>query len=305
MLTRQKIVIRLLGDGGGTQTKLELTKLCFLLAKEGRSEHLKTFYEFVPYKFGPYSFTLAHELGNLAKDGLLVTQNETVELTAKGKKVYRQALEARLARDIELLWHNYSELDQKELIDRVYKKYPWFTVNSQFSSKRKMQKSTADCANYTIGYQSFQVDGLLNKLLECGIGTLIDTRSNPVSRRYGFHKSSLSKLCSSVGIVYSHRPEVGIPSSWRQELETDAEYRKLFHRYEVEILPAQTEAVREIAWQMSDGPAALLCRESEPAHCHRTILANSLSKINGLKIVDLLAPVAEDRLLIKFQTPLV
>lgn len=302
MLNRQKVLLRLLGDHDGHCSKLELTKLAFLLAQEGRSEQLSTFYEFVPYKFGPYSFTLAHELGSLSKEGLVsVSEEEQIELTAKGKKLWRQALEVRLARDVELLHQNYGHIDQKKLIDLVYEKYPWFTANSQFPNKRKAKKIVVEKANYTIGYQSFQVDGLLNRLLESGIKSLIDTRSNPVSRRYGFHKSSLSKLSGLVGIKYEHCPEVGVPSSWRQELQTDGEYKILFKRYEGEVLDEIKDSVERLAEAMKAEPSVLLCRESLPTHCHRTVLAKRLSIINGLETIDL-TPLEEkpDQPLVKF-----
>lgn len=295
MLTRQKILLRLLGDNDGQCSKLQLTKLSFLLAREGRSDHLKTFYEFVPYKFGPYSFTLAHELGSLSKEGLVsMTEENQIELTAKGKKLSKQTLEVRLSRDIELLHQNYSNIEQKKLIDLVYKKFPWFTANSQFPSKRKARKVTAKFVNYTIGYQAFQVDGLLNRLLESGIKCLIDTRSNPISRRYGFHKSTLSKLSDLVGIKYEHHPEVGIPSSWRQELHTDNEYKILFKRYESEILKEAKGSVKSLAAAMKEEPTALLCRESLARHCHRTVLAKRLQEINNLEIVDL-TPTDEEQ----------
>ncbi len=302
MLNRQKILLRLLGDNGGQFSKLQLTKLSFLLAQEGRSEQLKTFYEFVPYKYGPYSFTLTHELGSLVKEGLIIiSDNEQVELTVKGKKLCRQALEVRLSRDIELLNQNYKSFEQNKLIDFVYDKYPWFTANSQFPSKRKAKKVAAKCVNYTIGYQAFQVDGLLNRLLECGIKCLIDTRSNPISRRYGFHKSSLSKLSELVGIKYEHRPEVGIPSSWRQELHTDNEYKILFKRYEAEILKEAKDSVKWLADTMRQEPTVLLCRETLAKHCHRTVLARQLHEINNLEIVDLTPPEEEqNQPLIKF-----
>jgi uncharacterized protein (DUF488 family) len=294
MLNRQKILLKLLSDNDGHCTKLELTKLAFLLSKEGRSEHLKTFYEFVPYKFGPYSFGLSHELGSLTKEGLIsVSDDDQISLTSKGIKTCKQALEARLARDIELLKDNYASLSQSKLVDTVYAKYPWFTMNSQFANRRKAKRVVSECQNYTIGYQSFQVDGLLNRLLECGIKKLIDTRSNPVSRRYGFHKNTLSRLCKLLEIEYEHCPELGVPSSWRQDLETDSEFKALFVRYETEILSQSMTRLKKLASDIKRDPTALLCRETCASQCHRTVLARRLSSINGLALRDL-TPVIEE-----------
>lgn len=291
MLTRQKILLKLLADRQGSCSKLELAKLAFLLANEGKSDQLKTFYEFVPYKFGPYSFTMAHELKTLVKEGCIESAElDVTKLTQKGKRLSSLAMDARLSRDIELINQSYGDLKQSKLLEFVYDKYPWFTVNSQFPKKRKAKIASAKCANYAIGYQSYQVDGLLNKLMEAGIQMLVDTRSNPVSRRYGYHKSSLSQLSKLVGIEYRHCPEVGVPSSWRQDIETESEYEALFERYEKEILCAERESIASLSQIMTNQPSALLCRESDALHCHRSRLADALKKLNKLPVIELCIP---------------
>ena len=302
MLNRQKIILKILGEWKTSRTRLELMKLSFLLAQEGRSEQLKSFYEYVPYKHGPYSFGLYHELSSLSKEGLIAFDgDENICLTSKGAKISRQALEPRLARDLELLFQNYSELKQENLIDLVYQKYPWFTGRSIYPKKRKAKKVVPEHANYTIGYQSLQVDGLLNRLLERGITKVIDTRANPVSRRYGFHKSSLAKLCGLLDIRYEHWPEMGIPSSWRQDLSTDNEYRTLFKKYESEILESQKESLARLAKVMQADYAALLCRETEKQYCHRTSLARHLARLNNLEVEDITpARDQSDEPLLKF-----
>lgn len=114
MLIRQKLLLRLLSDCGGSCSKLQLMKLAFLLAREGRSEQLKTFMSFVPYKYGPYSFGLTHELNSLVRDELVsISDKDVIELIPKGKKLSRLALEPRLSRDVELVNQNYRALEQK------------------------------------------------------------------------------------------------------------------------------------------------------------------------------------------------
>ena len=72
---------------------------------------------------------------------------------------------------------------------------------------------------------------------------LCDVRRNPLSRKYGFSKSTLSKACGNVGIRYEHLPELGIASEQRQELTTQADYDALFEVYERKDLPLQSEAL--------------------------------------------------------------
>ena len=49
--------------------------------------------------------------------------------------------------------------------------------------------------------------------------------------KYGFSKKQLKTACNGVGIEYIHIPEVGIESDKRQELNTQADYDKLFKLY--------------------------------------------------------------------------
>jgi hypothetical protein len=75
------------------------------------------------------------------------------------------------------------------MIDSVYLAYPWFTLNSEAIQRRAVTRPTADPAVYTVGYEGIMVDMLTDRLLRKGIGRLIDVRSNPIARRYGFHKA--------------------------------------------------------------------------------------------------------------------
>ena len=289
MLTRQKILLRLIAASGGEISKLKLAKLGFLLRNEGRSEQLESFYEFVPYLYGPYSFTLNHELENLARDGCIKNpSSEKISLTAAGAKITKQSTDVRLLRDLELLSHNYGDLGETDLLDSVYAQHPWFTVNSARKGGRRARRSVAKTANYTVGYQSFQVDGLLNRLLEQGISIIFDTRQHPVSRRYGFHKSTLSQLCDKVGLSYEHVPELGVPSTWRQDLISQQDYERLFSRYETEILSQVKPMLNNIAERLAEAPSALMCLEANSKCCHRSTLAQHLSRINGLPIVEVL-----------------
>lgn len=297
MLIRQKAMLRLLASGGGNYNRLELMKLCFLLQKEGRSDNLKTFYEFVPYLYGPHSFTLSHELQNLEKEGLIqLNDPEIVSLTAKGIKRAGEPLATSLVIDLVNLKKKYGKLDQNSLISEVYKNHPWFTLNSKFPQKRKAKFQAAQPANYTIGYQSFQVDGLFNHLLEKGVRRIFDTRSNPISRRFGFHKSTLGRISEKLGIEYEHVPELGVPSDWRQDLVTDSEYRELFEKYETVILAREKKLLKLLAEKMTSLPSVLLCREASERNCHRSILSSKLKWLNGLEVIDISSETSQRKL---------
>ena len=58
MLTRQKTVLSLLTQVGRPLSPTVFVKLVFLLRQETDLERDRSFYSFVPYNFGPFSFTL-------------------------------------------------------------------------------------------------------------------------------------------------------------------------------------------------------------------------------------------------------
>jgi uncharacterized protein (DUF488 family) len=108
-------------------------------------------------------------------------------------------------------------------------------------------------------------------------------RRNPLSRKYGFSKGTLSKGCEGVGIRYEHLPELGIASEERRELNTQADYDALFAVYERENLPKQGAALAKIGGWVKEGHrVALTCYEAEPCQCHRHCVAEVLAREFGV-----------------------
>lgn len=262
-------------------------KLSFLLAQESKNEIGDTFYEFLPYRYGPFSFTLYHELDSLIRDGFVEVASEN-EIALSYTKDNSSSI---LDRDIELrvraIIRLYGKLSTAELLDFVYDRYKWFTLKSEFPERRAVKDPMYKPAIYTSGYEGMQVDGFFNLLLKWGIKRFIDVRANPVSRRYGFHKKTLSSICEKLGIEYLHYPTVGIPSTWRTDLKGFVSYQRLFERYVNEILPANVEIIHELAKKIEEIPSVLVCQEEDKLFCHRTKLANAVAEVSKLKPYDL------------------
>ena len=241
MLIRQKVILLLIDQVGGqmpdgTQEKvsrLQLVKWAFLLEKETK---MKTFYQFVPYHYGPFSFTLYHELEGLIRNNYIIEPSK--DEIQRSSDVAAPSIDSALGNEINDFSKKYRSLSTEELINHVYSHYPWFTINAKKPENRKKKRPKGKCAVYTAGYEGLHIDGFLNILLEAGIQQVIDVRSNPVSRRYGFHKSTLSKLCENLDIQYRHVPEVGIPSESRANLQQISDYTRLFQNYKEKVLIA-------------------------------------------------------------------
>ncbi len=265
--------------------RLELVKWSFLLAHETPSGGGKSFYQFVPYQHGPFSFCLYREVEALTRDGYVldahVGRREAWQ-TGRDSAQPPGVLPMGLRREISATVDRLRQTPVDRLLDDVYERYSWFTVNS---AKRKLQRRPiAAPAVFTVGYSSWMVDGFLNLLLRAGVQRLLDVRRNPVSRQYGFHGSTLRRLCEKLQIEYVPFPELGIPSQLRQNLQAPEDYKTLFACYERDILRRETSVLRNIAALMTEKPSALMCTERDPSQCHRSRIAKAISEETALSI---------------------
>lgn len=285
MLNRQRCILYMIEQAGRPVSRLELVQWAFLLAEEMPSGGGPSFYDFLPYQFGPFSFALSREANKLARDGY-TRESRTSDRNAWELVADVRGDTCRLSRNVRSdaarVVQRFVNLSGNDLIDYVYGRFPWYTVNSKI--RQLQQRCVADLAVYTVGYEGLSVDRLLNILMRTGIQRIIDVRRNPVARRYGFHRSSLSDLCGRLDIDYVHVPEVGIPSELRRNLDSPQAYTRLFDRYERLLLPRETDAVARIAQLTTGKPTALMCMEADPLMCHRTRVANTVSAMTHLPV---------------------
>ncbi len=284
MLHRQRLILSMLADAGGEATHLEVTKWAFLTRMETATAGGSSFYQFVPYQYGPFSFGLFQEVAAMTRDGLIEeVPSSRWRLTEAGRADARRAESGPAAAGRSIV-KKFVGKPSKELIDHVYGRHPWFTINSEI---RKVEKRpTAAPAVYTAGYEGLLIDGFLNGLLKAGMARLIDVRHNPIARRYGFHKSTLDRLCGKLGIEYRHVPELGIPSDERQGLAEGgtAERARLFEQYERTTLATQTAVIESVAALVKEKASVLVCMEAKPCECHRSHLAKPVAALTGLPI---------------------
>ncbi len=281
MLHRQRTVLYFLHLAGGAASHTSITKWCFLLKNETDSAGGNAFYEFVPYKYGPFSFCLFQEAKALEEQGLLIEESKSWKLTNEGEAEAGSLLQD-IRRDAWRIHKKYGTMAGNDLLDYIYPKYKEYTYFSRY--KVMAGKPRADIAIYTAGYEGLTVDGFLNMLIQKGIEQLIDVRNNPVARRYGFHRSTLNRLCYDLGLNYIHVPELGIQSEYRQDLNTQEDRDRLFDFYERTTLVNETEKISWVGKQMLSKPSVLMCMEAQPCQCHRSRLAVAIKAATGLSI---------------------
>ena len=290
MLRRQRTVLRLLSTADGAVSATQLQKFIFLLGQETFIGRDHTFYEFLPYKFGPYSFAAQREIEAMGAYGYIAAiGTSSLSVTESGRRE-AAAVDGDTVRAVSRIVSLYGKVELMQLMKDVYARYPWYAVNSQLQvliSNTTPKTKIAPLAVYTIGYEDRSVDGFLNKLLRAGIRRIVDVRANPVSRKYGFAGRALASFAAKLGLAYIHRPELGIPSERRKEARSSSDFRELFSYYERQILRSKAGDIAEIAELMKSTPSALVCMEKEAVDCHRSRLANRVADLTALKVVHL------------------
>lgn len=282
MLNRQRHLLSLLHALGGRVGNLDFQKLLFLYCQEEAPAP----YEFVPYKFGAFSFTSYADRRKLVERRLLADEENVWVLTDLG----RRSLGTRTSAAVATFAAAHGRLKGDALVADTYRRFPYYATRSEIA--RKVLKGDANALQRiadarpsriaglsTIGYEGLSLEGYLNRLLQAGVTLLCDVRRNPLSRKYGFSKRTLARGCEGVGIRYEHLPELGIDSVERQDLKTQADYDALFDRYERDMLPRQRPAVAAIVtWIQSGESVTLTCYEHLPIQCHRHCVAEAVEQ---------------------------
>jgi uncharacterized protein (DUF488 family) len=128
----------------------------------------------------------------------------------------------------------------------------------------------------TIGYEGATPPRLIDALRRAEVATLVDVRALANSRRPGFAKRALSAALGEAGIAYLHLPALGTPAAGREAVRAGrpAEMRRIFARH-LEGTEAQA-ALADLRERASRDAVCLLCLEADPAHCHRTLVAEAV-----------------------------
>jgi len=283
MYYRRKCILALIERFNGTLDKMALQKLLFLLAQNSAKKQ----FDFVPYKYGCFSFQANYDLSVMSKLGQVNETEKSWRVPESSRCLAEIASADRQA--INRLFEQFSPLDVDELIRFTYINYPRFATRSLLAEKlltseelatvKEHQKQNGEKTFFTIGYEGKSIDAYMHRLVCSDVKTLFDVRKNALSMKYGFSKSTLKKCCEGLGIDYVHLPELGIASDRRQQLNTQADYDAVFAAYESEVLSVTGDSQHLILNTLEKaGRVAITCFEKDLSRCHRTRLANALQK---------------------------
>lgn len=131
----------------------------------------------------------------------------------------------------------------------------------------------------TIGYEGTTMPAFLEALREAKVELLVDVRAVASSRRPGFAKTALAANLEQAGIGYVHLRGLGTPADGRAAARSGrhAEMHRIFAAH-LRTDVARDDMERLVDLAEGSRRIALLCFEADPAHCHRTLVADALAE---------------------------
>lgn len=290
---RQKWLLLLLQEVGSRLSRTDFQKLLFLVSQDQDEPH----FDFVPYRYGCFSYQAMTDLDTLQSQGWLRLTDKTVytETEIQFRNEFSQADTVLMANSMD----RYRNLRGRKLVRYVYEKYPYYALNSEIAREVlndegyeavEEHRRTLDQKKrtlFTIGYEGLKFETYLNRLIQNSVRLLCDVRQNPLSRKYGFSKSTLQRVLPKFGIEYVHVPELGIISSKRKGLSSMDDFTALFDEYR-DDLPSRKEGLETLQRLLKEHRrVALTCFEAHHKSCHRHCISDFLEKQLGQVVVHL------------------
>jgi uncharacterized protein (DUF488 family) len=285
MFYRRKILLALLQVFGNELDKMHLLKLLFVFTQK----QTKKAYDFIPYQYGCFSYSVYADMNVLVQKSILKENNNRIVLN-EATDYFRQ-LKQEDKNYLQQIKSQLGTISNDDLIHYTYVNYPYWAIKSTIASKvlskteyekiLQVTPKSDETILFTIGYEGISLEEYLNRLILNDVKVLIDVRRNPLSMKYGFSKSQLQRYCNNLHIEYVHFPEVGIESEQRQELNSQSDYDKLFDVYRENNLSKTIGVQKQIFDLLKQKKRiALTCFEADINQCHRKHLAEAITRLS-------------------------
>lgn len=141
---------------------------------------------------------------------------------------------------------------------------------------------------WTVGHSNVAVEVLLDALRGAGVQRLVDVRLYPQSRRNPqFNRDRLAASLAAAGIDYTHMPSLGGRRTPRPDSINLGLTDEGFRGFADFMATRQFEtALRELVLGANEARTAIMCAESLPWRCHRSLISDALVA-RGLRVVHL------------------
>ena len=141
---------------------------------------------------------------------------------------------------------------------------------------------------WTIGHSTRSFEELVEVLRGYGIEAVVDVRTVPRSRKNPqFNRDELEVKLPEAGIAYSHAKDLGglrnplkdsINSGWQND-----SFRGFADHMQTEGFRL---ALERLMSQAESAKTAIMCAETLPWHCHRSLIADALL-VRGFEVVEI------------------
>ncbi|MCL7420858.1 MAG: DUF488 domain-containing protein [Methylobacter sp.] len=138
---------------------------------------------------------------------------------------------------------------------------------------------------FTIGYEGASLDDFIATLKLLRVEKLIDVREFATSRRKGFSKTALQKALENSNVKYQHERSLGSPKDIRHRLRQDNDYTRYFSEFR-NYLETQDLLLKTLANDSSES-IVLMCYERDSRICHRSVVAEKIGVLSGIRPVHL------------------
>jgi uncharacterized protein (DUF488 family) len=128
----------------------------------------------------------------------------------------------------------------------------------------------------TIGHSTHPIEKFIAMLRAHGVEHLADVRTIPKSRyNPQFNRENLSESLAVAGIAYTHMPELGGLRHPRKDSRNTGWRNSSFRGYADYMETPEFAAALDILQRLSR--VAIMCAESVPWRCHRSLVADALT----------------------------
>ena len=147
---------------------------------------------------------------------------------------------------------------------------------------------------FTIGYEGLDIDTFLSLLTRQGVGTVVDIRELPLSRKRGFSKRALAEVLMNEGLGYVHMVALGCPRPVRDRYREDNNWKRYTEGFAAH-LKMQQDAIVALSELTASTKCALLCYEADYNFCHRSMVATAVQGHCGAQIKHIAASAKKVR----------
>jgi uncharacterized protein (DUF488 family) len=154
---------------------------------------------------------------------------------------------------------------------------------------------------WTIGHGTRPADELVRLLTAHGVRLLADVRTVPRSRRNPqFNRETLPETLAAAGIVYRHLAGLGGLRRARPDSVNTAWRNASFRGYADYMGTGEfAAALEELLALAGAAPTAVMCAETVPWRCHRSLIADALL-VRGVDVHHIVGAAADPHRLTPF-----